>query len=121
MDIDNLFIKYMNKNFGTFSLPIVSNSPQTFTHRFADGRVYTVFIKYNRMFNQWLMDISLQNGETDTLQVSNVTLLFGLDLLSQYKYKYLGEFYVIPKNYTENDSPEYYNLNNGFYYIWRHN
>lgn len=117
---ETIIYKYMNKELENFELAIVSNAPQTFTHRFVDGRVYTVFIKYNRMFNQWLMDISLQNGDTDTLQVSNIALTFGLDLLSQYKYKYLGEFYVVPKNYTENDSPEYYNLNNGFYYIWRH-
>lgn len=118
--MENLFAKYCNREYGSFVLPIYDNTPQAFTHKFKDGRVMSVYIKYNKCLNNWLMDIYQQQGEDYILICSNIVLNYGLDLFSHLKYKDIGEFYVFPYSPKEYDSPEYNNLNNKFWYIWRH-
>lgn len=125
--MENLDIqKYINFNkmdlsLGNYFIQLNTNLPQQFTTRFKDGRVFTVFIHYNRAFANWFMDIYLQ-GENGNLepQALNIMLEWGLDLLLPYKYKDLGEFYVYSKNAKEFDSPTFNDLTNNFIYLWRH-
>lgn len=117
--LENLFEKYSNPNLETYKISINDNVPQTFTHRFSDGRVFYVFIKYNRTLDNWAMDIYLYERREYIPQAMGVVLQFGLDLLSQYKYLNLGEFYVFSKEPETQYSPNYSNLNK-YIYIWRH-
>lgn len=112
---------YSNKDFQTLDLTLEQNVPQTFSHIFGDGRVFQVNIRYNKCLQNWFMDIYQQDGVNLIPMALNIVLNFGLDLLSQYKYKNLGEFYVISKNPPDFDSPTYNDLNLHFLYIWRHN
>lgn len=117
---ENLYQKYMNTDLETFSIPINSNVPQRFTHRFNNGRIIIVKIRYNKPFQNWVIDF-YEDGTEETPLVLGVELNFGLDLLSSFGYKELGEFYVFPMNPREYTNPTYNDLNTNFYYIWRHN
>lgn len=119
--LENLYTKYLNPNLQDYLIPINDNVPQTFTHRFGDGRVFYVFLKYNRTLDNWIMDIYLYQSQQYIPQATCVILQFGLDLLSQYKYLNLGEFYVFSKNPEIEYSPNATTLNSQYYYIWRHN
>lgn len=117
------FIKFnkMDLSLGNYFIQLNTNLPQKFTTRFNDGRVFTVFIHYNRALANWFMDIYLQtdNGNLEP-QALNIMLVWGLDLLMQFRYKNLGEFYVYSKNAKEFDSPTFNDLNLNFVYLWRH-
>ena len=112
----------MDLSLSSFVLSLNTNRPQTFTTRFGDGRVFTVFIHYNRCLDNWLMDIYLQTTDGRYQpEVMGIELSWGLDLLMPYRYKQLGEFYIYSKNIQEYDAPTYNDLNSNFIYIWRHN
>lgn len=121
MDLENLFSKYANQTYNAYIITINESTPQTFTHTFADGRVFQVFLRYNRQVDMWVMDIYLQISDTELQsQVLGVPLCFGLNLFASFKYLNLGEFYVFPKDYRNTDSPSYNNLADQFIYVWRH-
>lgn len=117
--LENLYAKYLNPNLGNYIISINDNVPQTFTHRFSDGRVFWVFIKYNRTLDNWVMDIYLYENQGYIPQATCIVLQFGLDLLSQYKYLNLGEFYVFSNEPETQYSPDYQSLNK-YIYLWRH-
>lgn len=120
MSLD-LFSKYMNPKLFTHNINIQNNAPQIFTHKFSSGRVFVIVLKYNGILQNWVMDIYEQLSVRETKpMVLGIVLQYGLDLLSQYKYLGLGEFYVFSKNPPEFDSPTYNTLNSQFIYIWRH-
>lgn len=100
---------------------IQNNAPQTFTHKFSDGRVFVLKMRYNKTLDNWVLDIyqQLDNNETEPMALG-ILMESGLDVLSQFKYKDLGELYIIPKVYLEIDSPTYNTLNSQFCYLWGH-
>lgn len=116
---ENLFKKYANDALDTYVILINDNVPQTFTHRFNDGRVFMISLKYNRPLDNWSMDILLRENQTYIPQALNTILQSGLNLLSQYKYLNLGEFYVFTYNPEDEYSPSYNTLNK-YIYVWRH-
>lgn len=117
----NLFSKYAGDYLETISLDIQNNAPQTFTHKFSNGRVFNIYLRYNNTLDNWVLDIYEQLSAEDIKPVVlGIILQYGLDLLSQYKYLGLGELYVFSKNPPEFDSPSYNTLNSQFIYIWRH-
>lgn len=117
----NLYEKYFDTSLQSFYIPIGDNVPQRFTHIFEDGRIFSCYLKYNRLLDNWILDIYLIENEIYYPYALNITLQYGLDMLSQYKYKQLGELYLFPNNPNENYSPSYNNLNTGFILLWRHN
>ena len=119
-ELPNLFEEYMDIQYQTFELSINANLPQRFTHRFVNGRIIVVYIRYNKPFQNWIIDF-YEQGEVETPIVLGVELHYGLDLLSSFKYKDIGEFYVFPLNPREFDSPTADDLNTNFVYVWRHN
>lgn len=102
-------------------ITITDNVPQKITQRFNDGRVFTVFIHYNKAFENWIVDFYQQSTDGQLVPiVTGILLEWGLDLLMPYRYLNLGEFYVYSKNPSEFDAPTYNDLNLNFIYLWRH-
>lgn len=116
---EELIYNYMNETYSYNIITIKTNRPQKITQSFPDGRVFTVYIRYNRSLSNWFLDIYKQDGINLIPQALNIMLECGLDLLSQYKYRNLGEFYVFSKNPMDFDSPTYNTLSTQFYYVWR--
>jgi hypothetical protein len=85
-----------------------------------NGGVSTFFLElnFNEIANYWTMNIS---NSVQTLLLSGIPLLTGLNLLAQYAYLMIGSIFILNVSGTPQDSPISSDLGNDFVMVWGDN
>lgn len=102
-------------------IPLDNSPNQTFSVSVnVNGAAATFFLalRYNEISGYWALSISDSN---QSLLLSGIPLVTGVNLLRQYQYLGIGSLYVLNATGEASDSPDDTDLGTGFVLAWTDN
>lgn len=74
-----------------------------------DGNNYRLTVRWNRYTSKWYLDLK---GISNSVEINNIALLGGKDLLAKYGYYELGQLWVLDNTGAYED-PDFDNVGTG--------
>ncbi len=97
----------------SFTIPMTNETNVTFTTDF-DSEEYRLTVRYNRTTDGWYADLL---GLNNTIDIKNIKLVAGLDLVEPYGRRELGSLFMIDGE-GKNDDPNEDDFGDRFLFVY---